>query len=159
MQPEIGPQRSDHSEKRGTLLRADESESAGTEHRAALSYHGEISRMIQEKISSRIVLHGAFSVLNDKCVHSGQTASEGEHLDGAGAGLLSDNFYRYDLKRLQGCGRADGKKLIEEGVPTTEKRLTGDGINIACFTTLYRQTMMLKQMRKMLTDYYEMCYQ
>lgn len=133
----------------------------GTEHRATgkdLSYHGEVSRKIKERIGSRIVLHGTSSVPNDQirtlwddgvCKVNIWTALERDS-----SPLIFADMVRNACKV---AGEGMVKRLVEEGY-LTEKCLTGDAMNIAYFTTLYRQTIMFEQMKRMLTDYYEMWY-
>jgi hypothetical protein len=48
-------------------------------------------------------------------------------------------------------------KLIEEGY-LTEKCRTGEKININYFTMRYRQEIIYKEMKKMVTDYLSMWY-
>lgn len=48
-------------------------------------------------------------------------------------------------------------KLIEEGY-LTEKCRTGEKINIEYFTMRYRQEIIYKEMKKMVTDYLSMWY-
>ncbi len=133
----------------------------GTEHRATgkdLQYHGEVSRAIRREIGPRIVLHGTSSVPNDQvrtlyadgvCKVNIWTALERD----ASPGLFADMVR--NARRI-----ADGdtvKQLIAEGL-LTERADDGKPVDIAYFTTLYRQTKVFEHMRAAVKEYLDMWY-
>ena len=133
----------------------------GTEHRATgkeLMYHGEKAREIKKEIGGKIVLHGTSSVKNDQV--------KGLYSDGVckvniWTALERDSskqlFYDMVVNASKVAGTEIVDKLIEEGY-LTEKCRTGEKININYFTMRYRQEIIYKEMKKMVTDYLSMWY-
>lgn len=133
----------------------------GTEHRAtgkALQYHGEASRAIREAIGACIVLHGTSSVPNDQvrrlyadgvCKVNIWTALERD----ASPGLFAD-MVRHAARTADA---ATLRQLVEEGL-FTEAAEDGGAVDIAYFTTLYRQTRVFEHMRAAVREYLDMWY-
>lgn len=133
----------------------------GTEHRATgkdLQYHGDLAREIKKEIGANIVLHGTSSVKNDQvkglfndgvCKVNIWTALERD----SSKPLLYDMVV--NASKVGGEEMVD--KLIKEGY-LTEKCRTGEKININYFTMRYRQEIIYKEMKKMVSDYLEMWY-
>ena len=133
----------------------------GTEHRATgkeLKYHGDLAREIKKVIGNNIVLHGTSSVTNDQvktlftdgvCKVNIWTAVERD--------TSKPLFYDMVKNESKVAGPEVVDKLIEEGY-LTEKCRTGDKINIAYFTALYRQTLIYNEMKKMVNAYLELWY-
>lgn len=133
----------------------------GTEHRATgkeLKYHGDLAREIKKVIGNNIVLHGTSSVTNDQvktlftdgvCKVNIWTAVERD--------TSKPLFYDMVKNASKVAGPEVVDKLIEEGY-LTEKCRTGDKINIAYFTALYRQTLIYNEMKKMVNAYLELWY-
>ena len=133
----------------------------GTEHRATgkeLMYHGDLAREIKKEIGNTIVLHGTSSVKNEQvkglfsdgvCKVNIWTALERD----SSKPLLYDMVV--NASTVGGTEVVD--KLIEEGY-LTEKCRTGEKININYFTMRYRQEIIYKEMKKMVTDYLSMWY-
>ena len=133
----------------------------GTEHRATgkeLKYHGDLACKIREVIGYNIVLHGTSSVTNDQvktlfsdgvCKVNIWTAVERD--------TSKPLFYDMVKNASKVAGPEIVDKLIEEGY-LTEKCRTGDKINIAYFTALYRQTLIYNEMKKMVDAYLALWY-
>ena len=133
----------------------------GTEHRATgkdLQYHGEVSREIKAVIGERIVLHGTSSVPNDQvsqlykdgvCKVNVWTALERDATP-----FLFDNMVRH---AREVANKATIDKLVADGL-LTEKANTDQPVNIAHFTTVYRQTLIFEQMKKAVREYLDLWY-
>lgn len=133
----------------------------GTEHRATgkdLQYHGEVSRGIRDKIGHRIVLHGTSSVPNEQvrmlysdgvCKVNVWTALERDATP-----VLFADMVRNARKV---ANEATVKGLVAEGL-LTEKANPDEPVNIAWFTTLYRQNIIFEEMKKAVHSYLDMWY-
>ena len=133
----------------------------GTEHRATgkeLMYHGDLAREIKKEIGNTIVLHGTSSVKNEQVKG---LFSDGVCKVNIWTALERDSskplFYDMVLNASKVAGTEVVDKLIEEGY-LTEKCRTGEKINIEYFTMRYRQEIIYKEMKKMVTDYLSMWY-
>ena len=133
----------------------------GTEHRATgkdLQYHGEVSREIKAAIGERIVLHGTSSVPNDQvsqlykdgvCKVNVWTALERDATP-----FLFDDMVRH---AREVANKTTVDKLVADGL-LTEKANTDQPVNIAHFTTVYRQTIVFEQMKKAVREYLDLWY-
>lgn len=133
----------------------------GTEHRATgkeLKYHGDVARQIKAEIGEKIVLHGTSSVTNDQVKN---LFNDGVVKVNIWTAMERDSskplFYEMVKNASKVAGPEMVDKLIEEGY-LTEKCRTGDKINIAYFTTMYRQDIIFENIKKMVWDYLEMWY-
>ncbi|MHC1696190.1 MAG: class II fructose-bisphosphate aldolase [Eubacteriales bacterium] len=133
----------------------------GTEHRASgkeLRYHGDAARAIKAEIGSKIVLHGTSSVTSDQvkglyadgvCKVNIWTALERD----SSPALLSNM-----VKNAQNvAGGACVDKLIAEGY-LTEKCRTEQNAALSYFTTLYRQSIVYEEMKRMVKAYFDLWY-
>ena len=133
----------------------------GTEHRANakdLRYHGDLARSIQKKIGTRMVLHGASSVPGDQIEHliddgvckvNLWTALERD----SSPALLTDMVSH----AAEVAGGATVRQLQEKGLlgPACD----GDGHpSISCFTTVYRQDIVFREMKAIVRDYLMLWY-
>ena len=133
----------------------------GTEHRATgkdLQYHGDVSRQIKAVIGEKIVLHGTSSVSNDQvtrlyrdgiCKVNVWTALERDATP-----FLFDDMVRH---AREVANKATVERLVADGL-LTEKANVEQPVNIAHFTTVYRQTIIFEQMKKAVRDYLDMWY-
>ena len=133
----------------------------GTEHRATgkeLKYHGDLAREIKKVIGNNIVLHGTSSVTNDQVK---SLFSDGVCKVNIWTAVERDTskplFYDMVKNASKVAGPEIVDKLIEEGY-LTEKCRTGDKINIAYFTALYRQTLIYNEMKNMVNAYLALWY-
>lgn len=133
----------------------------GTEHRATgkeLKYHGDLAREIKKVIGNNIVLHGTSSVTNDQVK---SLFSDGVCKVNIWTAVERDTskplFYDMVKNASKVAGPEVVDKLIAEGY-LTEKCRTGDKINIAYFTALYRQTLIYNEMKNMVNAYLELWY-
>ena len=133
----------------------------GTEHRATgkdLQYHGEVSREIKAVIGEKIVLHGTSSVPNDQVAH---LYSDGvckvnvwTALERDATPILFDDMVRH---AREVANKATVNKLVADGY-LTDKANTDQPVNIAHFTTVYRQTIIFEEMKKAVRDYLDLWY-
>lgn len=133
----------------------------GTEHRASgkdLQYHGEAAKAIRELIGPKIVLHGTSSVSNEQvrklfedgvCKVNIWTALERD----ASPELLE--FLVHNASKAAGPDMA--AKLIREGY-LTEKCATGEKESLTAFTTVARQDVIFRVMKRMVREYLDMWY-
>ncbi len=133
----------------------------GTEHRATgkdLMYHGDLARLIKEKIGANIVLHGTSSVSNEQvktlfndgvCKVNIWTAIERDS-----SPVLFEELVK-NASKVAGLNVVD--KLIAEGY-LTEKCRTGEKINIGFFTQTYRNSVMFAKIKDIVTDYLKLWY-
>ncbi len=133
----------------------------GTEHRASgkdLQYHGEAARAIKELIGPRIVLHGTSSVSNEQvqklfddgvCKVNIWTALERD---------ASPKLLEFLVRNAsKAAGPETVEKLRQEGY-LTEKCATGEKEALTAFTTVARQDVIFKVMKKMVREYLDMWY-
>ena len=110
----------------------------GTEHRAAgkdLQYHGDISRQIKQKIGSRIVLHGTSSVSNEQIKN-----------------LYEDGICKVNI--WTALERDSSPVLFAEMARHAAEISDPKKMNIAYFTTLYRQNIVFGKMKSIAKDYF-----
>ena len=133
----------------------------GTEHRAnssELHYYGDLARQIKSRIGERIVLHGASSVGSNQirklfddgvCKVNIWTILERDSTDKLFEQLVSN------ASKVVGCS------LVNE---LQSKGLLGDRVDsksnksIDCYTTLYRQSIIFEEMKKIVTSYLSIWY-
>ena len=133
----------------------------GTEHRASgreLQYHGDAARAIKAEIGPRIVLHGTSSVSNDQlkklfddgvCKVNIWTALERD---------ASPALFEFLVKNASRAAGPDMvEKLKEEGY-LTEKCVTGEKEALAAFTTVARQDIIYREMKRIVREYLDMWY-
>ena len=133
----------------------------GTEHRASgkdLQYHGEAAKAIRKLIGPKIVLHGTSSVSNEQvrklfgdgvCKVNIWTALERD----ASPELVE--FLVHNASKAAGPDMA--AKLIREGY-LTEKCATGEKESLTAFTTVARQDVIFRVMKRMVREYLDMWY-
>lgn len=133
----------------------------GTEHRATgkdLHYHGEVSRAIREAVGARIVLHGTSSVPNDQVAHLYEDGvckvNVWTALERDSTPRLFDQMVR-NARRL--ADKATVGRLVEDGL-LTAKANADEPVDIAHFTTLYRQDIVFEQMKGYVRDYLRQWY-
>lgn len=133
----------------------------GTEHRASgkdLQYHGEAARAIRELIGPKIVLHGTSSVSNEQvrklfedgvCKVNIWTALERD----ASPELIE--FLVHNVSKAAGPDTV--AKLMQEGY-LTQKCATGEKESLTAFTTVARQDIIFRVMKRMVREYLDMWY-
>ena len=133
----------------------------GTEHRANaknLQYEGEAARKVKAAIGSNIVLHGTSSVPNSQVKN---LYSDGVCKVNIWTSLERDStpalFKEMVKNSVKVAGINAANELKDMGL-LTEKAIEADGGNLAYFTTVYRQTIIFQEMKRLVTDYLEMWY-
>ncbi len=133
----------------------------GTEHRATgkdLRYYGEVSRAIKAEIGEHIVLHGTSSVPNDQVAH---LYNDGVCKVNVWTALERDStpFLFDDMVRhaREVADKATVGRLVADGL-LTEKADPDVPVNIAYFTTVYRQTIIFEKMKKAVREYLDLWY-
>ncbi|MDR1705044.1 MAG: class II fructose-bisphosphate aldolase [Clostridiales bacterium] len=133
----------------------------GTEHRASgkeLKYSGEASRAIQDGIGKRIVLHGTSSVPNEQVRH---LFNDGVCKVNIWTALERDSSPVLFEDMVRNAGKlADNKTLLllaNEGLIPAEA-MSDKKMELAYFTTLYRQGIVFDKMRSIVSDYFDMWY-
>ena len=133
----------------------------GTEHRASgteLHYRGDIAAEIKQEIGTKIVLHGASSVKSEDikglfedgiCKVNIWTVLERESSKALFAEMVKN------ASKVAGAEVVD--TLIDQGY-LTEKCRTGEKINLAYFTTLYRQKIIFGEITKQVTGFLNLWY-
>lgn len=133
----------------------------GTEHRASaadLKYHGDLAGQIKEKIGAKMVLHGCSSVSQEQirnlfkdgvCKVNIWTALERD----ASPALLAD--------MVKNAAKAGGpqvaKSLLAEGY-LGENADTTSRAHLDYFTTVYRQDIVFREMKKIASSFLELWY-
>lgn len=133
----------------------------GTEHRASgkdLHYYGEVARAIKEKIGSRIVLHGTSSVPNDTVR---ELFNDGVCKVNIWTALERDTTPALLAEMVRNAVRVGGPKVVKELeaegllVPGAS---TGERADLGYFTTVYRQDIIFREMKRMVREYLDMWY-
>ncbi|MGI6296624.1 MAG: class II fructose-bisphosphate aldolase [Armatimonadota bacterium] len=133
----------------------------GTEHRASaaeLKYHGELARRIKERIGAKIVLHGCSSVSNDQI---GGLFEDGVCKVNIWTALERDSSPSLLGEMVKHSGKVAGSgvasRLLAEGY-LGEKSHTAEKADLGYYTTLYRQGIVFKEMRRIVGEYLELWY-
>jgi fructose/tagatose bisphosphate aldolase len=133
----------------------------GTEHRASaadLSYHGELARQIKAKIGARIVLHGCSSVSNDQV---SDLFNDGIAKVNVWTALERDStpalFEDMSRNAAKVVGSETAKHLAEDGFIGSWADLTSKA-SLGYYTTVYRQSIIFEEMKKIVTSYLDMWY-
>ncbi len=133
----------------------------GTEHRASgkdLQYHGEAAKAIRKLIGPKIVLHGTSSVSNEQVR---KLFGDGVSKVNIWTALERDaspelvEFLVHNASKAAGPDMA--AKLIREGY-LTEKCATGEKESLTAFTTVARQDVIFRVMKRMVREYLDMWY-
>ena len=133
----------------------------GTEHRANASelyYHGDIARQIKSKIGNRIVLHGASSVGSDQIQ---KLFDDGVCKVNIWTILERDSTDKLFMQLVSNSSKVVGNSLVKE---MQSEGLLGSGIDakskksIDYYTTLYRQSIIFEEMKKIVTRYLSIWY-
>jgi fructose/tagatose bisphosphate aldolase len=133
----------------------------GTEHRASaseLKYHGDLARLIKQRVGTRLVLHGCSSVSNDQ-------------IDD----LFNDGICKVNI--WTALERESAPELLEEMVRNAAKvagtehahawytqDLLGSKADLdsrpslSHYTTTYRQEIIFNSMKKLVGDYLDLWY-
>ena len=133
----------------------------GTEHRATgkeLKYHGDLAREIKKVIGNNIVLHGTSSVTNDQVK---SLFSDGVCKVNIWTAVERDTSKPLFYDMVKNASKVAGPEVVDQLIAEgylTEKCRTGDKINIAYFTALYRQTLIYTEMKKMVDAYLSLWY-
>ena len=133
----------------------------GTEHRATgkeLKYHGDLAREIKKVIGNNIVLHGTSSVTNDQVK---SLFSDGVCKVNIWTAVERDTSKPLFYDMVKNASKVAGPEIVDQLIAEgylTEKCRTGDKINIAYFTALYRQTLIYTEMKKMVDAYLALWY-
>ncbi len=133
----------------------------GTEHRARgkeLKYYGDVCRQIRDVIGSCIVLHGTSSVSNDQLR---TLAADGICKVNLWTALERDSTPVLFSEMVKNARKVAGEKtvqgLVEDGY-LTERANAGEPVDIAYFTTMYRQDIIFSEMRKAVGAYLDLWY-
>ncbi|MFP4379863.1 MAG: class II fructose-bisphosphate aldolase [Candidatus Sumerlaeia bacterium] len=133
----------------------------GTEHRASakdLQYHGDKARQIKEVIGEKIVLHGASSVPADQVRN---LFDDGVCKVNIWTMLERDSTPVLFEDMLQNAARVAGKntadRLHDEGL-LGPSALRGVKAHLDYFTTLYRQSIIFEEMKRIARECFELWY-
>lgn len=133
----------------------------GTEHRASgkdLKYQGEAARVIRELIGPKIVLHGTSSVSNEQvrrlfddgvCKVNIWTALERD---------ASPKLMEFLVHNISKAAGPEMVNVLQKEGYLTEKCVTGEKESLTTFTTVARQDVIFRVMKKMVRDYLDMWY-
>lgn len=133
----------------------------GTEHRASskdLRYHGDAAKSICQKIGHKIVLHGTSSVSSDQI---GELFNDGVCKVNIWTALERDVAPELVKFIVENANRIAGSETVEDLISKgylTEKCSTGEKASIAVYTTLARQEIVFKAMKKIVREYLDMWY-
>lgn len=128
----------------------------GTEHRAnssVLHYYGDLARHIKSRIGERIVLHGASSVGSDQIR---KLFDDGVCKVNIWTILERDSTNRLFDQLVSNTSIVVGSSLVKE---MQFQGLLGDSIDsesnksIDYYTTLYRQSIIFEEMKKIVANY------
>ena len=133
----------------------------GTEHRASaadLKYHGDIAREISRLTGTKLVLHGTSSVGNDQVKH---LFSDGiakvniwTILERNTAPVLFEDMVR-NAAKLTGSAKAE--QMIADGL-LGDKVERSSKASLSHYTTVYRQDIIFSEMKRIVTDYFDLWY-
>ena len=133
----------------------------GTEHRASsmdLKYYGENARSIKEKVGTKIVLHGASSVLPSQIE---RLFEDGVCKVNIWAALERDSTPALFKDMLINASKVVGGETVEllkkEGLLGEKCEAQGKA-SLDYFTTLYRQKIIFDEMIKICKGYFELWY-
>ena len=133
----------------------------GTEHRASgmdLKYYGNYAKKIQEKIGTRIVLHGASSVPGDQIAH---LIEDGVCKVNLWTALERDSSPALMKSMVENATKVAGGTLVKQLQMDDllgPKCPTDGKASIECFTTEYRQNIIYHEMKKIVTSYLRLWY-
>ncbi len=133
----------------------------GTEHRAGtanLTYHGQVAREIKREVGAKMVLHGCSSVSN---IQIKDLYSDGICKVNIWTTLERDSTVILFKEMVKNAGKIIGenhaKKLLAADLIGNESDINSN-TNIDYFTTVYRQEIVFKEMKKIVTSYLELWY-
>ena len=133
----------------------------GTEHRAStkdLQYHGDLARAIRERIGPRICLHGASSVPEEQLAHLFEDGvckvNVWTALERDSSPALLDGMIRNAAKI---SGPLAAEQLYHQGLLGPKTDLTSPPM-LSHFTTVWRQTIIFEQMKRIAGRYLELWY-
>jgi fructose/tagatose bisphosphate aldolase len=133
----------------------------GTEHRASaadLKYHGDLARDISRLTGTKLVLHGTSSVSNDQVrnLFSDGIAKVNiwTILERNTAPVLFEDMVR-NAAKVTGSEKTEqmiSNGLLGEKVDRTSKA------SLSHYTTVYRQDIIFAEMKRLVTDYFQLWY-
>lgn len=133
----------------------------GTEHRASagdLHYNGNLARSIREKIGTRIVLHGCSSVSNEQVRN---LFGDGVCKVNIWTALERDSspvlFRDMAVNAAKVTGSTIASKLAHDQILGPRADLVGPA-DLAYYTTVYRQSIVFEEMKRIVKSYLEMWY-
>lgn len=133
----------------------------GTEHRASgkdLIYHGDDARLIRDRIGTKIVLHGASSVKNDRIAH---LFNDGVCKVNIWTALERDSAPDMFAAMVRNASKTAGPdmvdQLIAEGL-LTENCRTGERASLSAFTQAAMGEPLFEKMKKIVGAYLELWY-
>ncbi len=133
----------------------------GTEHRAnssELHYYGNLARQIKSKIGERIVLHGASSVGSNQIQ---KLFDDGVCKVNIWTILERDSANRLFEQLVSNASKVAGSSLVKE---MQSQGLLGVRVDaesnksIEYYTTLYRQSIIFKEMKNIIANYLSIWY-
>ena len=133
----------------------------GTEHRASsanLKYHCDRARQIRELTGTRLVLHGTSSVGNDQIKNLFDDGIAKVNiwtiLERNSSPVLFEDMVRNASKII---GQEKTETLIESGLLGSNINPSGKA-SLSHYTTVYRQDIVFREMKKIVLDYLHLWY-
>jgi fructose/tagatose bisphosphate aldolase len=133
----------------------------GTEHRASaadLKYHGDVARQISKLTGTKLVLHGTSSVSNDQVKNLFDDGIAKVNiwtiLERNSSPVLFEDMVRNASKI---SGHEKTMAMIENGL-LGAKVDKGGKASLSHYTTVYRQDIIFREMKNIVTDYFNLWY-
>ena len=133
----------------------------GTEHRASaadLKYHGDLAREISKLTGTRLVLHGTSSVGNDQVKNLFNDGIAKVNiwtiLERTSSPVLFEDMLRNTSKIT---GKEKAELMVSSGL-LGEKADIVSKASLSHYTTLYRQDIVFREMKKIVMDYFNLWY-
>ena len=133
----------------------------GTEHRASaadLKYHGDLAREISKLTGPKLVLHGTSSVGNDqvKFLFNDGIAKVNiwTILERNTAPVLFEDMVR-NASKITGTDKTEA--MVKTGL-LGENADRNSKASLSHYTTVYRQDIVFREMKKIVLDYFDLWY-
>jgi fructose/tagatose bisphosphate aldolase len=133
----------------------------GTEHRASaadLKYHGDLARRISRLTGTKLVLHGTSSVGNDQIKNLFDDGIAKVNiwtiLERNTSPVLFDDMVRNAAKIT---GREKALSMLDDALIGNAADLQSKA-SLSHYTTVYRQDIIFREMKKIVTAYFDLWY-
>ena len=133
----------------------------GTEHRASaadLKYHGDLAREISKLTGAKLVLHGTSSVGNDQVKNLFNDGIAKVNiwtiLERNSAPVLFEDMVR-NASKITGTDKTEA--MVKAGLLGGNADMTSKA-SLSHYTTVYRQDIIFREMKKIVMDYFDLWY-